>query len=78
MTDFARGDVHLHYDDHGSGFPVLLIARGGMRSEAGYWSNTPWNPIEQLAPRHRVIAMDPRDVVLEHLDRADLHRCLSG
>jgi pimeloyl-ACP methyl ester carboxylesterase len=61
MTEFVRGDAHLHYDDHGSGFPVLLIAPGGMRSEAGFWSNTPWNPIEQLAPRYRVIAMDQRN-----------------
>lgn len=61
MTEFARGDAHLHYDDHGSGFPILLIAPGGMRSEAGFWSRTPWNPIEQLATRYRVIAMDQRN-----------------
>jgi pimeloyl-ACP methyl ester carboxylesterase len=61
MTVFSRGDVHVHYDEQGSGFPILLIAPGGMRSEAGYWLNTPWNPIEQLAPRYRVIAMDQRN-----------------
>jgi pimeloyl-ACP methyl ester carboxylesterase len=61
MTVFARGNVLLHYDEQGSGFPILLIAPGGMRSEAGYWSSTPWNPIEQLAPRYRVIAMDQRN-----------------
>jgi pimeloyl-ACP methyl ester carboxylesterase len=61
MTEFARENVHLHYDEHGSGFPVLLIAPGGMRSEAGFWARTPWNPIEQLETTYRVIAMDQRN-----------------
>ncbi len=61
MPVFTCGDARLHYEDHGSGFPVLLIAPGGMRSEVGYWSGTPWNPIEQLATRYQVIAMDQRN-----------------
>lgn len=61
MAIFDRGDAQLYYEEHGSGFPVLLIAPGGMRSNVDYWQNTPWNPIEQLAPHYRVIAMDQRN-----------------
>ncbi|MGQ0575589.1 MAG: alpha/beta fold hydrolase [Pseudonocardia sp.] len=61
MAMLHRGDVHVHYEEHGAGFPVLLIAPGGMRSAIGAWDNAPWNPIEQLASRYRVIAMDQRN-----------------
>lgn len=55
------GDARIYYEEHGSGFPVLLIAPGGMRSAVSFWDGTPWNPIEQLSPLYRVIAMDQRN-----------------
>ncbi|MGH7966849.1 MAG: alpha/beta fold hydrolase [Candidatus Binatia bacterium] len=61
MPTFARNDIKLHYEEHGAGFPILLIAPGGMRSAISFWEKTPWNPIEQLAPYYRVIAMDQRN-----------------
>lgn len=61
MAIFENGEVRLSYEEHGSGFPVLLIAPGGMRSAVSYWRNTPWDPIEQLSPNYRVIAMDQRN-----------------
>lgn len=61
MAMFENGDVELYYEVHGEGFPVLLIAPGGMLSAVSYWQSTPWNPIEQLAGEYRVIAMDQRN-----------------
>src|SRR5258708_39385858 len=61
MTVFKRDDVELYYEEYGMRFPVLLIAPGGMRSAVSFWERTPWNPIEQLAPHYRVIAMDQRN-----------------
>jgi len=61
MPIFKRDDIQLYYEEHGAGFPVLLIAPGGMRSAASFWERTPWNPIEQLASQYRVIAMDQRN-----------------
>lgn len=61
MAMFEQGDVSLYYEEHGSGFPVLLLAPGGMRSAVSFWAGTPWNPIEQLSPTYRVIAMDQRN-----------------
>lgn len=61
MPVFERGDVELYYEEHGEGFPVLLIAPGGMQSAVGFWENTPWNPIEHLSGDYRVIAMDQRN-----------------
>ena len=61
MAIFERDDVRLYYEDHGSGFPVLLFAPGGMRSAASFWESSPFNPIVELAPHFRVIAMDQRN-----------------
>ncbi len=61
MPIFERDDIQLYYEVHGEGFPVLLIAPGGMRSAVSFWKDTPWNPIEQLSPTYRVIAMDQRN-----------------
>ena len=61
MPTFERDDIQLYYEECGQGFPVLLIAPGGMRSALSFWEGTPWNPIEQLAPNYRVIAMDQRN-----------------
>ncbi len=61
MPIYQRGDANIYYEEYGSGFPLLLIAPGGMRSAISFWQNTPWNPIEQLADHYRVIAMDQRN-----------------
>jgi pimeloyl-ACP methyl ester carboxylesterase len=61
MAIFEQDDVELYYEVHGEGFPILMIAPGGMLSAVPYWQNTPWNPIEQLSSNYRVIAMDQRN-----------------
>ena len=61
MPSFERDDILIHYIERGEGFPVLLFAPGGMRSAAGFWKNSPWNPVTALSDRYRVIAMDQRN-----------------
>ena len=62
MASFSTADgAHIHYEVHGEGFPVLLIAPGGMRSAISFWENTPWNPITDLQDDFQVIAMDQRN-----------------
>lgn len=61
MPIFTRGGVKLYYEEHGKGFPLLLIAPGGMRSAISFWDKVSWNPIPQLSSHYRVIAMDQRN-----------------
>ena len=61
MPVFERDNIRIYYEVHGEGFPVLLLAPGGMRSSIPVWENTPYNPIEQLGPHCQVIAMDQRN-----------------
>jgi len=59
--DTDTGPVRLNFEESGSGFPVLLIAPGGMRSTISFWRGMAWDPIVELADRYRVIAMDQRN-----------------
>ena len=61
MAFFERGEVSLHYEIHGSGFPILLFAPGGLRSAIPFWRSAEWDPIEALSPHFQVIAMDQRN-----------------
>jgi pimeloyl-ACP methyl ester carboxylesterase len=61
MPIFEHGDVRIRYAEQGSGFPVLALAPGGMRSAGALWERVPWNPVTELARTHRVITMDQRN-----------------
>jgi len=61
MPIFKHGEVALNYEEYGSGFPLLLIAPGGMRSQIDFWHRSPFDPTAELARSFRVIAMDQRN-----------------
>ena len=61
MPCFKRGDVTIHYEEYGAGYPVLLFAPGGMRSSIEFWKRSPFDPTVELASDFRVIAMDQRN-----------------
>ena len=61
MPKFINDDVSIYYEEAGSGFPVLLIAPGGMKSAISFWRGMAWNPLVELAQSYRVIAMDQRN-----------------
>ncbi len=70
MPAFKRPDAEIYYEVHGSGFPLLIFAPGGLRSELAFWRHSPsnpaaappWmNPMVDLAGRFTVIGMDQRN-----------------
>ena len=61
MPTFKRGDVSIHFEEYGTGFPILLFAPGGMRSSIEFWANSPFDPTRELAANFRVIATDQRN-----------------
>ena len=61
MPIFQHGDVALNYEEYGSGYPLLVIAPGGMRSVIDFWHRSPFDPTKDLATSFRVIAMDQRN-----------------
>jgi pimeloyl-ACP methyl ester carboxylesterase len=61
VATFTIGETSIHYEIHGSGYPVLLLAPGGMRSSIAFWDRAPFHPVRELAGQFRVIAMDQRN-----------------
>jgi pimeloyl-ACP methyl ester carboxylesterase len=62
MSFYERGPVRIHYEETGSGFPLMLIAGGGLNSTiAGLKNGSPFNPIEEFKSDFRCIAADLRN-----------------
>ena len=60
MSFYEKGPVRIHYEEAGSGFPLLLIAGGGLNSTiAGL--RAPFNAIEEFKGEYRCIASDLRN-----------------
>jgi pimeloyl-ACP methyl ester carboxylesterase len=62
MPFYEKGDVRIHYEETGSGFPLLLIPGGGLNSTIGFFTgNTPFNAIEEFKDEYRCITADLRN-----------------
>ena len=58
---YQKGPVRIHYQEAGSGFPLLLIAGGGLNSAISGLSTAPFNPVEEFTGEYRCIASDLRN-----------------
>jgi pimeloyl-ACP methyl ester carboxylesterase len=58
---YERGPVRIHFEEAGSGFPLLLIAGGGLNSTISALARGPFNPIEEFKAEYRCIAADLRN-----------------
>ena len=62
MTFYERGPVRIHYEEAGVGFPLMLIAGGGLNSTiSGLKNGSPFNPIDEFKGEFRCIAADLRN-----------------
>src|SRR6267143_2098812 len=60
---YERGAVRIHFEEAGSGFPLLVIAGGGLNSTISglTGSASPFNPMEQFKADYRCISSDLRN-----------------
>src|SRR5579862_9352617 len=59
---YERGPVRIHYEEAGSGLPLLLIAGGGLNSSiSSLVSGSPFDPIEEFKGEYRCIFADLRN-----------------
>ena len=63
MSFYEKGPVRICYEETGSGFPLLVIAGGGLNSTmAGLRGpSSPFNPMEEFKAEYRCIAADLRN-----------------
>ena len=62
MPFYEKGDVRIHYEEAGSGFPLLLIPGGGLNSTIPFVKGKgPFNAIEAFKGEYRCIVADLRN-----------------
>ena len=72
MPFYEKGDVRIHYEETGSGFPLLVIPGGGLNSTVAGLANHPFNPMVEFKNEYRVIAADLRNAVAANLTAGGL------
>ena len=61
MPFYERGDVRIHYEEAGSGFPLLVIPGGGLNSTIAGLATVPFNPFDEFKDEFRMISTDLRN-----------------
>jgi pimeloyl-ACP methyl ester carboxylesterase len=62
MPFYEKGAVRIHFEEAGSGFPLLLIPGGGLNSTIAFFTRgAPFNPIEEFKGEYRCITSDLRN-----------------
>ena len=61
MPFFEKGETRIHYEEAGSGFPLLVIPGGGLNASIAGLATHDFNPLEEFKDTHRVIAIDLRN-----------------
>ncbi len=61
MPFYEKGNVHIRYEEAGSGSPLLVIPGGGLNSRVSNW--TKFNAFEFYSDEFRCITMDERNAI---------------
>ena len=62
MPFYERGATRIHYEEVGSGFPLMIIPGGGLNSSlTSLETSVPFNPMKTYKDDFRCIAADLRN-----------------
>src|SRR3954469_14229018 len=61
MSFYEKGAVRIRYEVAGSGFPLLLIAGGGLNSTIAGLARGPFDPVAEFKGDYRCVASDLRN-----------------
>ncbi len=61
MPFYEKGNTRIHYEEAGSGFPLLVIPGGGLNSTIEGLKTHPFNPLDEFKDGYRVVAADLRN-----------------
>jgi|GEM_PF-2713999 hypothetical protein len=75
MPFFSTGEVTIHYETLGNGFPLLLLPPGGMKAEIAAWGRAAFNPVEIFSREYMVVALDERNAGQWPSARRSAARC---
>src|SRR5262245_14646154 len=60
---YQKGQVRIRYDEAGTGFPLLLIAGGGLNSLMANLPRSPFDPIAEFKNEFRCVYADLRNAI---------------
>lgn len=60
MPFYEKGNVRIHYEEAGAGFPLFIIYGGGLNSTVAY-PNGPFDAVAEFKSEYRCISMDLRN-----------------
>ncbi len=63
MPFYENGDVRIHYEEAGSGFPLLVTPGGGLNSRVSSWDTAVFNAMDVFKDDFRCITMDQRNAI---------------
>jgi pimeloyl-ACP methyl ester carboxylesterase len=58
---FKKNHVTIHYEEAGSGTPLLVLPGGGLNATIAGLASHAFNPLEEFSDNYRVIALDLRN-----------------
>ena len=63
MSIYEKGPVRIHFEEKGSGFPLLMIAGGGLNSTIENLSApySPFNAMDEFKDEYRCVGADLRN-----------------
>ena len=62
MPFYTEGNVRIHYEERGSGFPLLILPGGGLNSTIKFFTTTsPFDAMEVFKNEYRCITLDCRN-----------------
>ncbi len=62
MPFYEKGNTRIHYEDVGSGYPLLIIPGGGLNSKIDFYTLTaPFHASKELQSEYRCITPDLRN-----------------
>ncbi len=61
MPFYERAEVRIHYEERGTGFPLLIIPGGGLNSDMSFLRKGPFDPMSEFSQDYRCITSDLRN-----------------
>ena len=62
MPFYEKGDVRIHYQETGSGFPLLILPGGGLNATMAFYTTAaPFNAMKEFKDQYRCITLDSRN-----------------
>ena len=79
MPIYEKGDVRIHYEEAGSGFPLLIIPGGGLNSTIEFCNEKgPFHTFQEFQGDFRCIAADPSFASIQPSVETSAARAVAG